>query len=106
MAYQKSAEEWAAYFAQLPADEIVAVPFVWGKDDAEAALSIMCSDLEVTLTDDEWRWVTKSYEDNERFNDDSLETMRETLASVMVAWPTWKLGEIVDAQRSTMKEGK
>jgi hypothetical protein len=83
MAYQRTAKEWADYFAQIPADEVIAVPFVWEKDDAEAMLSIVYGDMEIALTDDEWLKASDAYEDNERFNEDSLETMRDVLTDIV-----------------------
>ena len=83
MAYQKTAYEWEEYFRRLPADEIIAVPFVWQKEDAEAMLTIVYSDMGIELSDDEWAWATDAYEDNERFNEDSLETMRNVLADIV-----------------------
>ena len=93
MSYTRTAEDWAEYFATLPADEMVAVPFIWSKEDADAALSILTGSLDVELTEEEWSRVVHNYEDNERFNDDSLETM------------TWILEEILKA-RTEQEEGK
>jgi hypothetical protein len=83
MAYQRTAKEWAEYFTQLPADEVIAVPFVWQKEDAEATLTIVYNDMDIELSDDEWAWATDAYEDNERFNEDSLETMRNVLTDIV-----------------------
>jgi hypothetical protein len=37
----------------------------------------------IVLSDDVWAWATDAYEDNERFNEDSLETMRNVLADIV-----------------------
>jgi hypothetical protein len=83
MPYQRTAKEWADYFAQLPADELIAVPFVWQKEDAEAMLSVVYANISIELSDDEWSWATDAYEDHERFNEDSLETMRDVLTDIV-----------------------
>lgn len=92
MAYLKTAYEWEEFFRQLPADELIAVPFVWQKDDAEAVLTIVNNDMDIELSDDEWSWAVSNYENNERFNEDSTETMSNVLM------------EIVDSRAE--KEGK
>lgn len=92
MSFTRTAAQWAEFFKELPADEMVAVPFVWCKEDAEATLSIVTDDLTVELDEEEWGRTVHNYEDNERFNEDSTETM------------VWVLKQILEA-RKPQKEG-
>lgn len=67
--------------AEMADDEIIAVPTIKTKADAED-LYEYAYDEEITLTSDQWAEVVKNYEDAEDYSDESLvEVVREVLES-------------------------
>lgn len=67
--------------AEMADDEIIAVPTIKTKADAED-LYEYANDEEITLTSEQWAEVVTNYEDAEDYSDESLvEVIREVLES-------------------------